>query len=159
MHFVVSNEIAFDIIDPFITSFSMILPEVNLVAVCVSVVFTMLLGMVWYSKSVFGTAWMQLSGLTDTDFANVNMKRSFGIGIVASAIMAYMVNAVVMMTGASSVSEVLTVAFYVWLATVIPGELHGMAWEKRPFKLLLINASNALLTYLIAVFVVQNWAF
>lgn len=136
----------------------MTLPVVPLLPVCISVVLTMLLGMIWYSKPVFGRAWMQMSKLTEADMQNANMKKSFVIGILASALMAYMVNAVVMMTGASSLSEVLTVAVYVWLATTIPAELHGIAWDQRPFKLMLINASNSLLTYLIAVFVVQGWS-
>lgn len=131
--------------------------QVDLLPVLIATVLNMLLGMAWYSKKMFGTAWMQMSGITEEHMKNCDMKKAFSLGILATFTMSYMINVVINLMGASSVSEVLTAAGLVWIATVVPGELHGMAWENRPFKLMLINASNALLTYLIAAYVVQNW--
>lgn len=100
---------------------------------------------------------MTLAKINMEDMKHANMKKAFATGILAILIMTISLNFVVSLTGPRSLSEGLTAAFLVWLATTVPAELHGMAWEQRPFQSFLINASNALLSFCIAVTIISQW--
>lgn len=43
----------------------MAMPDVNYLAVLVSAIASMVLGMIWYNPSVFGNTWMKLSKLSE----------------------------------------------------------------------------------------------
>lgn len=131
--------------------------DVNIVAVLGATVACMALGFFWYSPNVFGTKWMKLVGMTKKDCENCDMKKAMGTGLVATFIGNFFIATVLLMIGTETVAEAVKVAAVLWAATALPGELHGVAWEKRPMELLYINAGNALVTYSLAAAVLQGW--
>lgn len=53
----------------------------NLIAVLVSSLVTLLVGFVWYNPKVFGTIWMQETGMTEEKAQKSNMLKVFGLTI------------------------------------------------------------------------------
>lgn len=140
-----------------ISPFPMIsLSDVNLVSALVATIACMGIGFTWYHPAVFGTAWMKCVGFTEADCKNCDMKKAMGTGLLATFINVVFLSVLLQMVGTSTVKEAVHVAGILWLATALPGELHGVAWERRPMTLLYINAGNALVTYGVAAAIVQK---
>lgn len=55
----------------------------------------MILGSVWYSRKVFGNAWMQASGMTDEKIKGANMALIFGITFVFAVMIAFALHPIV----------------------------------------------------------------
>ena len=55
-----------------------ILAGLNWLAVFVATVIAFILGTAWYSKALFGSAWMQEVGLTEEDVNKAKMARTLG---------------------------------------------------------------------------------
>lgn len=147
-----------DILNRFSTPFIMIdFSSINIVAVLVASVASMAIGFIWYSSKVFGTAWMNYVGMTEADMSNTDMKKSMGTGFVATLISVTFIALLLQIIGTSNITEATTVAFVLWAASALPGCLHGVAWEKHPMGLLYINASNALVTYIVGAVILQWW--
>ena len=66
--------------------------EMNLLAIAVSAIVPLFIGAVWYNPKVFGTAWMQASGMTEEKMKNGNIAVIFGITLVLSFMLAFSVN-------------------------------------------------------------------
>lgn len=128
----------------------------NIVAVFVTALAAMAIGFIWYSPGVFGTKWMKYSGISK-ESAGADMNKAMATGFVATLINVTFLSILLQIVGTSSLKEAATLATVLWAATVLPGELHGIAWEKRPVQLLYINASNALVTYVVVAVILQWW--
>ncbi len=62
----------------------------NLVLACLAGGFiSLVIGAIWYSPKVFGSAWMKEVGMTEEDAQKGNMPMIFGIAFILSAYMAY----------------------------------------------------------------------
>ena len=59
-----------------------LLTDINWLAVLAALVAAFVLGGTWYSKALFGNAWMQDVGLNEETLKNANMARTFGGAIV-----------------------------------------------------------------------------
>ena len=121
--------------------------DVSLLSVVLATAACMALGFFWYSPNVFGNKWMKLTGIKKSDVSDKDMKCGMKLGLLATFINMYFLAIILTMVGVSDVQSAVMAAFVLWAATVLPGELHGVAWEKRPMNLLYINAGNALATY------------
>ncbi|MDA1208451.1 MAG: DUF1761 domain-containing protein [bacterium] len=128
--------------------------SVNFVAVIIATVASMGIGFFWYSPKLFGLQWMKLTKMTKAN-AEKDMQQAMATGLIATLVSTYFLAVLLYITGAGGVREGLEVAFIVWLATTLPSELHGVAWEKRPMQLLYINAGCSLVTYIVAVSILQ----
>lgn len=62
----------------------------NPIAVCVAALSTFLVGFIWYNPKVFGTIWMQESGMTEEKAKQGNMVKIFGLTLLYSFIVAFM---------------------------------------------------------------------
>ncbi len=58
----------------------------NWLAILVASASTLVVGFVWYHKSVFGTAWMKTIGKTEEDLQGGNMAVMFGVAFVMGII-------------------------------------------------------------------------
>lgn len=63
------------------------MPPVNWLSILLSSLTPLILGFIWYHKSVFGTAWMKSVGLTEEDAKKANMAMIFGISLIMSFLM------------------------------------------------------------------------
>ena len=63
--------------------------EVNLLAVLVCGISSMVLGGIWYSPPLFGKVWQRETGLSDERLAGGNMARIYGLAFLLSLAAAY----------------------------------------------------------------------
>ncbi len=122
-----------------------ILAGVNWLAVVAATISAFILGAIWYSKTLFGNAWMQEVGLTEGSVGNVNMGRTFGGTFVLQFLAAIALSA--FLGNASNWMEGLHTGLWIgifWVATA-----YGVTYlfEQRSMRLWLINAGYYLVLY------------
>jgi hypothetical protein len=132
------------------------MPHINWLAVLAAAVSSFVLGGLWYSKALFGRAWMSANNLSDADLAKSNMARIFGLSLVFSVIMAANL--------AAFLAEPKTTAS--WGATA--GFLAGFGWvalsiatialfERRSWKYMLINGGYMTVSFVIMGLIIGAW--
>ncbi len=130
---------------------------VNLLAVLGATLATMILGMLWYSPPVFGKMWMRETGITAAK-AEKGMKRSFIIGTLSNLLLAYFLALLLVIVRPGSFQAAFLFGSMLWLGIVVPLELSGVAWERRSWTLLLINAGWSLVSFLVIVSILFLWS-
>jgi len=131
--------------------------DVNIFAVIAATIISMGLGFVWYNPKVFGTRWMNLIGMKPDSVSKKEMNDGMKIGLLATFVSMYTYSLILHMASISSVSEGIVFATILWIALPLAGELHGIAWERRPKELLPINTGHALVHIVLATIVLQAW--
>ncbi len=133
-----------------------ILSEVNWLAVLAATVVAFLLGGLWYSKALFGNAWLQEVGLTEEAIKNSNMFKTFGGTIVLQLIAAVAMSALLGM--GSSWQAGLHTGLWIglfWVATA-----YGVTYlfEQRSLRLFLINAGYYVVLYALMGTIIGAWS-
>jgi len=132
------------------------MPHINWLAVLAAAGSTFLLGGLWYSKALFGRAWMSANKLTEADLEGTNMAKIFGLSLVFAIVMAANL--------AAFLAEPKTTA--VWGATA--GFLAGFGWvalaiatialfERRSWKYILINGGYMTVSFVIMGLIIGAW--
>ena len=76
---------------------------INLLAVLLAALSSFGVGFIWYNPKVFGTIWMEESGMTDEKAKKANMAKIFGLTFVYAFMLAFiMSNIVIHQMGALS---------------------------------------------------------
>ncbi|MEQ9561800.1 MAG: DUF1761 domain-containing protein [Woeseiaceae bacterium] len=131
------------------------LAAVNWLAVIVATAVAFFLGGFWYSKSMFGVAWMQEVGLSEQEIAETNL-RSVLIGTVILQFIATTALAVFLGPGST------------WLIGLQSGLIVGICWlataygitylfERRSFRLFRINAGYYVVVFAITATIIGAW--
>lgn len=126
---------------------------INWWAVILATLSTMVVGSIWYSKSVFGKAWMKLIGKTDKDLEKNGALKPILITITASLITAYVLAHVTFLSqhffGYSFFQAAISTAFWMWLGFTAARIITHDAFEGRPMKLTWLTISHELVTLLV----------
>ncbi|WP_396144133.1 DUF1761 domain-containing protein [Flavobacterium sp.] len=69
--------------------------EFNFYAILVSAFSSLVVGFVWYNPKVFGTVWMNETGMTEEKAQKGNMLKIFGLTFVYSLMLAFIMSALV----------------------------------------------------------------
>lgn len=125
--------------------------SVNMWAVILATASSMVVGSVWYAKSVFGTAWAKL--------AKVNMDKRGGAAgaiiatLIVSFLTAYVLAHVSFLSHEhfhnSFLQDAVTTAFWVWLGFTAARIITHDAFEGRPVKLTALTCLHELVTLLV----------
>lgn len=126
--------------------------EVNSLAVLAAMASSMVVGSIWYARSVFGNTWIKL--------AKVDMKKDGGsvwkpiaVTAVVSLITAYVLAHVAYLSNQffhhSFLQDTLMTAFWMWLGFTATRFITHDAFEGRPAKLTLLNISHELVTIML----------
>jgi hypothetical protein len=132
------------------------MPHINWLAVLAAAVSSFVLGGLWYSKALFGRAWMSANNLSDADLAKSNMAKIFGLSLVFAVIMAANL--------AAFLAQPKTTAS--WGATA--GFLAGFGWvalsiatialfERRSWKYMLINGGYTTVSFVLMGLIIGAW--
>lgn len=121
--------------------------QIDLLAVLIAAVLYMLIGAVWYSKYLFGSLWMKLSGMKDAEVGKEKLP------LVWSALVALLIACFIAFfeahLGVTTVSDGMFVGFCFWLGFVATTQVGAVIWGKMPIQLFLINTGVKLLSFLV----------
>ena len=135
---------------------------VNLLAVLVAAIATMILGFLWYSPILFAKPWTVAMGYDLNDKAKMDEMRKgagklYGITFVASLISAFVLAKIIDVTTVNAVLYGMKIGFAVWLGFVTTVQLTSTLFKKRPIKLYLIDTGYQLVCYLVMGAILAKW--
>ena len=138
------------------------LHNLNLLAVFVAAISTMIVGFVWYSPILFAKPWMREMGYDPNDKAKVQeMQKSAGpaymASLVASIVSAFILALFFHEMHVQSLTIALLVAFHVWLGFVATVQLTGVLFMRQSMKLFAINTGYQLACYLVMGAIIGWW--
>ncbi|MCI4371595.1 MAG: DUF1761 domain-containing protein [Thermoplasmata archaeon] len=141
------------------------LVDTNWVAVIVTAIVAFVLGGIWYSRAVFGKAWMAALGRTEADMEAMRKKAPKGIvgGLIGAIIAAFVLSLFLNYARAanfglpSGVVGGIVVGFLAWLGFVATGTISGAIFEGRPGKLVGINIGYSFVQFLLMGAILAYW--
>lgn len=129
--------------------------QLNYFAIIVSALSTFMIGGLWYSPAVFGKAWMKENGFKEEDMKGGNMVKIFGLAFLLALISA--VNLAMFMGPENDPAMGAMWGFLAgagWVATFVG--THYL-FERRSFKLFLINAGYSIVALTIMGIILSAW--
>jgi surface polysaccharide O-acyltransferase-like enzyme len=135
---------------------------VNLWAVLVCAVATMVVGFVWYSPALFANPWMVLMGMDPNDKAKIaEMQKSAGpsyaLSMVASILTAFVLGKIISVAGAANAVDGLKIGMVVWLGFVTTVQFTTALFSRQRNRLYLINTGYQLVCYLAMGAILGAW--
>jgi len=124
--------------------------NVNILAVLLAGVASMMVGFGWYSPAILGKQWMKERGLTKDSLqkGQKEMGKLYGLSFVVSLITAYVLAHVMALSvnfyGYSLVSTGLITATWMWLGFVMPVQVTATIFGSKNWKLLAIDTGYQL---------------
>ncbi len=114
----------------------------------------------WYSPILFGKEWMDLVKLSDEE-AEVSRSKGlwklyivqFIMSLISFCVLAFIITS----SNSDGASNGAFVGFLVWLGFVMTSGIGSLIWEKKPFKLVLINSVSILLNLVIGGAIIGAW--
>lgn len=135
--------------------------QINLWAVVLATVASMVIGFIWYMPSVFGNVWMKLTKLDPKEMK----ARGSAAGPIVTTIIVSLITAYVLAHMAylshhffnnSFFQDSVTTAFWAWLGFTVARFVTHDVFEGRPVKLTVLNSAHELVT-IIAMGAVIGW--
>jgi hypothetical protein len=120
---------------------------VSVIAVIISAVVYMILGMLWYGP-MFGKSWVKLTGKKDMK-ENMDPK-TIAMGIVVAILQVFVLAKIMEMSGVMSVDGGAMLGALVAIGFSLPINLNRVLWEKIPIQLFWINTLHAIASLMLA---------
>jgi len=135
---------------------------VNMWAVLVCGLVTMVLGFLWYSPMLFAKPWMVLMGYDPNDKAKIaEMQKSAGpsyfMSLIASIVTAFALGKVIGVAGASTPIDGLKIGLLVWLGFVTTVQFTNALFSRQRNRLYMINTGYQLACYLAMGAILGAW--
>lgn len=135
---------------------------VNLLAVLVSAIATMVVGFLWYSPALFANPWMKLMGLDPNDKEKIaEMQKSAGpsyfMSLIASLLAAFVLGKLIAVAGFSSAVDGIKIGLVVWLGFVTTVQFTNALFMRQKNRLYMINTGYQLVCYLIMGAILGAW--
>lgn len=126
--------------------------NVNVWAVIISTVISMIVGMAWYSNALFGKKWRTLMGVSDAEAAegSKKMAKPMAVNAVASLIMFFILGRLLFLTGTMSTSGSVALAVLVWLGFIACTMIGMVLWERKSCTLYFIVVGYHLVNLVLA---------
>lgn len=126
--------------------------EINLLAVFLAMLSSMVVGSIWYAQSVFGKSWAKLAKVDMSDKRG-NMAKPIITTIIVSLITAYVLAHIIYITnqffGNSFLQDSLMTSLWLWLGFTAARFITHDVFEGRPEKLTLLNIGNEFTTIML----------
>ena len=130
--------------------------HVNYLAVIVSAIASYVIASIWYGV-IFRKLWMELTGISDMKPAPINMALPF----LGSLVMSYVLDHSLAFGNAylhtSGISGGLMGGFFNWLGFIAPLTLMSVVYEKRKWKLWILDNGFWLLSILVMGAILSSW--
>lgn len=131
----------------------------SLLSVLIASVASMVLGFLWYSPVLFGTAWMKLKGFTQASLKDAQKKMGpmYTLSFIGAFVMAWVLSMVISLVGVADAMEAARVAFWMWLGFVAPVQMTGVIFGDKKWKLFGIDTGYQLASLLAMAVVIFLW--
>ncbi len=130
----------------------------NLWAVFVAALANMAVGMLWYGP-LFGTKWKSYMGFTDDVMKKMPLTAVQAVigGFITAILMATVLSYASLFFAATTATHAFLLAFWLWLGFVFTTQATSFLWEGKPFGLLLINASQSIVSMGVMALILVLW--
>ena len=116
--------------------------EINMFAVFVSAVVSMVVGSLWYGP-LFGKEWMRLEGTAGKKTKGAkkgSVMQSYALGFVSYLLMSYILGYFVDYSGAIAFVEGAILGVWIWAGFFATSMLGMVLWEGKPVRLYMIKS-------------------
>lgn len=129
--------------------------DINFFAIITTAILNFLIGWLWYSPYLFGNAWLEVTRFNKDELraSPAHLLGAFAIALIVSFVTALFVYA----TNATTALEGALVGWWAWLGYIATTHFSGVLWERKPFKLYLINVSAKLLILVLTGAILAVW--
>jgi len=127
-------------------------PEINIWAVVVATLSTMVVGSLWYTPKVFGNYWMRVAKVSPSGEAKDAVKPiliTLALSFVSAVVLAGSVAIAQEFYGGSFLGNSLITAVILWAGFTAARFITHDAFEGRPAGLTALNCAHELVTYLV----------
>lgn len=134
--------------------------DLNYWAIIVASISNMILGMIWYNPSVFGSAWMRMSGIkmpSKEEMKNMNMSGYYFAAFIGALVTGTILAHFISWTGAASIVDGLVLSSIIWVGFIATSLLAGVLWEGKPIALYFLNSLYYLVAYAIMSVILVLW--
>lgn len=132
--------------------------NVNWIAVVAAALSTMVVGMIWYAKPIFGNAWIKLAKLDVKKMEKDGGTKAILVTLLVSFLSAFVLAHVAFLAhdyfNNSFLQDALTTAFWVWLGFTAARFITHDAFEGRPAALTLLNIAHEFVTFMVMALVI-----
>ena len=133
---------------------------INFWPILVASIVSFAIGALWYSPVLFGKEWMSLLKMNETDITEAKRRSmwksylsQFIATLVSFAVLAFFISSSSSITAADGAF----IGFLAWLGFIAASMTGALLWEKKPFKLLLIDSVNFLIGLVIGGGIIGGW--
>ena len=135
---------------------------VNLLAVLVSAIASMVVGFLWYSPALFANPWMKLMGYDPNDKEKIaEMQKSaapsYLMSLMASILAAFVLGKLIAVSGFSTAVDGLKIGLVVWLGFVTTVQFTNALFMRQKNRLYMINTGYQLVCYLAMGAILGAW--
>src|SRR3989338_3516631 len=131
--------------------------QINYLAVLAAAAAAMVIGFIWYAKSVFGTAWMAEIGKSEADIKAGYKPTMFLWSFILALVEAWVLAVFTGLLDNSTLPHGLQTAFWLWLGfTAVPFGVDAI-YNGKSRKLYWITAGYHLVTLLVMGVILAVW--
>jgi len=131
------------------------MPSINIVAVIVVAVISMVTGSLWYSPMMFQKMWVKLSGREMPSGSSANM--AYALSALTAIIRALVLAIVLGLMGTTGVVNAVGLTFILWLGFVLPPLWSKILYGQQSYMLLAIDAGYYLIDGAIGAIILTMW--
>ena len=129
----------------------------NYLAVIVAAVAYFIIGALWYSPVLFGSAWMKGIGKTKEQLAGGSAIGNYLTGLITAFLVCYGLARLMLWTGRTSIAEGIVLALLAGVCFVMATMLMNDTFEKRPCGLTAINVLYHWVGLIVAAVILGAW--
>ena len=131
--------------------------SINILAVILAAVASMVVGFVWYSMPVMGKHWLNAMGKKASDFDKESANVGYAMAMVGALVMSFVMAVLVNMTNTTGVVNGALLGLIGWAGFVFPSFMSNTVFEAKPWKLFLIDVGNYLVTFIVVGAIIGMW--
>lgn len=133
------------------------IPEINIWAVLLATLSSMVVGSVWYTPRVFGNYWMRVAGVTPSGDAKDAVKPIL-ITLLVSLVSAWVLAGSAAISqhfyGGNFLANTLVTALILWAGFTASRFITHDAFEGRPAGLTVLNCAHELVTLMVMALII-----
>lgn len=130
---------------------------VNLTAVLISSLAAMVVGFIWYSKAVFGSRWMKLSGVSGGKMDQASMIKMFGLTFLGTLVIGYTLSIFMHYAGARTPLLGAKTGLWAGLGFLIPTTLSNALFAKKSMEQYFIEVGNHVVSLVVMGAILGAW--